>query len=50
MPLFNRVNLDGWIVQDPGNRDWQVVEDVIDCDPHTGPGDRNLWTTKSYFT
>ena len=48
MPLFNGINLDGWIVHDPENQDWQVVEGVIDCDPHTGPGDRNLWTTQSY--
>jgi hypothetical protein len=46
--LFNGVNLDGWTVHDPENRDWQVVAGVIDCDPHEGPGDRNLWTTRSY--
>lgn len=48
LPLFNGVNLDGWMVHDPENQDWQVVEGVIDCDPHDGPGDKNLWTTKSY--
>jgi len=48
MSLFNGINLDGWTVRDPENRDWQVVEGVIDCDAHEGPGDRNLWTTRSY--
>ena len=48
LPLFNGVTLDGWAVQDPENRDWRVADGVIDCDPHAGPGDRNLWTTRSY--
>ena len=48
VPLFNGTDLDGWMVQQPENQDWRVVEGVIDCDPHEGPGDRNLWTTKSY--
>jgi hypothetical protein len=47
-PLFNGINLDGWMVKSPDNQDWRVVEGVIDCDPHEGPGDRNLWTTNSY--
>ncbi|MDT8301770.1 MAG: DUF1080 domain-containing protein [Sedimentisphaerales bacterium] len=46
--LFNEINLDGWIVRQAENRDWQVVDGVIDCDPHEGQGDRNLWTTESY--
>ena len=48
LPLFNGVDLDGWTVRDPENQDWQVVEGVIDCDPHAGPGDRNLWTAQSH--
>ena len=48
MPLFNGIDLDGWEVRQSENRDWQVVEKVIDCDPHEGRGDKNLWTTKSY--
>jgi len=48
VPLFNGIDLDGWEVRQSENRDWQVVEGVIDCDPHEGPGDKNLWTTKSY--
>ena len=48
VPLFNAINLDGWTVRDSGNQDWRVVDGVIDCDPHEGPGDRNLWTTKSH--
>ncbi len=48
VPLFNGINLDGWMVRNPDNRDWRVVGGVIDCDPHEGPGDRNLWTSKSY--
>jgi hypothetical protein len=48
VPLFNGNNLDGWIVKNPENQDWRVVEGVIDCDPHEGPGDRNLWTAQSY--
>ena len=46
--LFNGRNLDGWTVRQPDNHDWRVVDGVIDCDPHAGPGDRNLWTVKSY--
>ena len=30
------------------NQDWKVVDGVIDCDPHEGRGDRNLWTARSY--
>lgn len=48
IPLFNGTNLDGWNVRQAENKDWQVVDGVIDCDPHEGPGDRNLWTTRSY--
>lgn len=47
-PLFNGTDLDGWRVEKTDNHDWRVAEGVIDCDPHEGPGDRNLWTTKSY--
>jgi len=46
--LFNGINLDGWNIRQAENRDWQVVEGVIDCDPHEGQGDRNLWTAGSY--
>ena len=47
--LFNGKNLDGWAVRQTDNRDWSVVDGVIDCDPH-GPvkGDRNLWTQQEY--
>ena len=48
VPLFNGINLDGWKVRQSQNRDWQVVEGVIDCDPHEGRGDKNLWNTRSY--
>lgn len=48
VPLFNGINLDGWTVRSPDNRDWRVLDGVIDCDPHEGPGDRNLWTARSY--
>ena len=48
IPLFNGINLDGWTVRQSENKDWQVVDGVIDCDPHEGRGDKNLWTTKSY--
>ena len=48
VPLFNGINLDGWKVRQSENKDWQVLEGVIDCDPHMGRGDRNLWTAKSY--
>ena len=48
VPLFNGINLDGWTVRQPRNQDWQVIDGVIDCDPHEGRGDKNLWTTKSY--
>ncbi|HNY78174.1 MAG: DUF1080 domain-containing protein [Sedimentisphaerales bacterium] len=46
--LFNGIDLEGWTVRDPQNRDWQVADGVIDCDPQEGPGDRNLWTAGSY--
>jgi hypothetical protein len=46
--LFNGIDLEGWTVHDPQNRDWQVADGVIDCDPQEGPGDRNLWTAGSY--
>jgi hypothetical protein len=48
MPLFNGIDLDGWEVRQPDNRDWQVAEGVIDCDPHEASGDMNLWTADSY--
>ena len=48
IPLFNGINLDGWNVRQAENRDWQVVDGVIDCNPHEGQGDRNLWTIESY--
>jgi hypothetical protein len=48
VPLFNGINLDGWMVHDSRNKDWQVVDGVIDCDPHEEPGDRNLWTVRGY--
>ncbi len=47
-PLFDGISLDGWTVRGSDNQDWRVVEGVIDCDPHEGPGDRNLWTAKDY--
>ena len=46
--LFNGQDLDGWIVRQSNNHDWHVVDGVIDCDPHAEPGDRNLWTVRSY--
>lgn len=46
--LFDGEGLNGWVVRQPENRDWRVIDGVIDCDPHAGPGDRNLWTAKSY--
>ncbi|MHC4727893.1 MAG: 3-keto-disaccharide hydrolase [Planctomycetota bacterium] len=48
VPLFNGINLDGWNVKQDENQDWQVINGVIDCDPHDGKGDRNLWTNGSY--
>ena len=48
VPLFNEINLEGWEVRQSENRDWQVVEGVINCDPHEGGGDKNLWTARSY--
>jgi len=48
VPLFNGIDLDGWEIRQPENRDWQVVDGVIDCNAHEAPGDRNLWTAGSY--
>jgi hypothetical protein len=48
VPLFNGIDLTGWEVRQPDNRDWQVIDGVIDCNPHEAPGDRNLWTAGSY--
>ena len=47
--LLSDKDLDGWVVRQPDNHDWSVVDGVIDCDPH-GPakGDQNLWTKKEY--
>lgn len=47
--LFNGKDLDGWITRQPDNRDWTVVDGVIDCNPHgEAGGDRNLWTVREY--
>jgi hypothetical protein len=46
--LFNGVDLDGWELWQADNRDWRVVDGIIDCDPQESPGDRNLWTTRSF--
>ena len=47
--LFNGKNLDGWVTRQPDNRDWSVVDGVIDCNPQgDAPGDRNLWSKKEY--
>lgn len=46
--LFNGIDLTGWEVRQPDNLDWKVVDGVIDCDPHEGLGDKNLWTEKSF--
>jgi hypothetical protein len=47
--LFNGKDLDGWTTLKPDNRDWSVVDGVIDCNPQgDAPGDRNLWTRKEY--
>lgn len=49
MALFNGKDLDGWTTRQSGNKDWRVVDGVIDCDPQgDAPGDRNLWTKKEY--
>ena len=49
VPLFNGKDLGGWSVRQPDNRDWSVVDGVIDCNPHgEAKGDRNLWTEKEY--
>ncbi|MEQ1860010.1 MAG: DUF1080 domain-containing protein [Chthoniobacteraceae bacterium] len=49
VPLFNGKDLEGWTTRQPDNKDWSVVDGVIDCDPKgDSPGDRNLWTTKEY--
>ena len=34
VPLFNGKDLDGWTVRQPDNKDWTVVDGVIDCDLH----------------
>ncbi|MFT5468833.1 MAG: hypothetical protein ACI8UO_003945 [Verrucomicrobiales bacterium] len=46
--LFEGTSLDGWELRDLANRDWRIIDGLIDCDPHDGGGDRNLWTTKSF--
>lgn len=46
--LFTGTDLDGWEVRQADNHDWAAVDGVIDCDPHEGRGDRNLWTSESY--
>lgn len=47
--LMNGKSLDGWVVRQSDNRDWRVVDGVIDCDPQgEAAGDRNLWTEREY--
>ncbi len=47
--LFNGKDLDGWTTRQSDNRDWSVVDGVIDCNPlGDASGDRNLWTKKEY--
>jgi hypothetical protein len=41
-------DLDGWQVRQIHNRDGRVLDGMIECDSHEGPGDRNLWTTRSF--
>ncbi len=48
LSLFNGKDLTGWLTRDSDNRDWRVVDHVIQCNPHPASGDRNLWTAKSY--
>lgn len=48
VPLFNGIDLEGWETRQSDNKDWRVIDGMIDCDPHDGPGDRNLWTVSSY--
>jgi hypothetical protein len=47
--IFNGKNLDGWVVRQPDNHDWKVIDGVIDCDPQSeAKGDWNLWTEQEY--
>ena len=46
--LFDGTTLDGWQMREAGNRDRRVVDGTIDCDPHPGAGDRNLWTRQDF--
>ena len=49
LPLFNGKDLDGWTVRQADNRDWSIVDGVIDCNPQgSATGDHNLWTKRKY--
>ncbi len=48
-PLFNGVDLSGWIVPEGDGGHWKVVEGVIDYDAASeAPGDKNLRTAESF--
>ena len=47
--LFNDKDLEGWTTRQPNNREWSVVDGVIDCNPNDEtPADHDLWSTKEY--
>jgi len=47
--LFNGKDLEGWTTKQPNNKDWSVVDGVIDCNPQGDSAeDRNLWSVKEY--
>lgn len=47
--LFNGRDFTGWKVPEGDNGHWKVVNGVIDYDAQSeAPGDKNLWTEKSY--
>jgi hypothetical protein len=48
-PLFNGLDLAGWVVPDGDNGHWRVVDGVIDYDGLSeAQGDKNLWSEREF--
>lgn len=49
VPLFNGVDLRGWVVPEGDNGHWKVVNQVIDYDAMSeAKGDKSLWSEQEY--
>jgi hypothetical protein len=49
LPLFNGVDLSGWVVPEGDNGHWRVVDGVIDYDALSeAPGGKDLWSEQEF--